>query len=97
VACLVARRTWRALLHGAGLVDLDASTTHIGVVEHRDRLFCGCVIRHLNEGESAWATRFAVHWNEHGNDFTGLGKVLSEFLIRGAEGDTTDEQLCGHA
>jgi len=65
-----------ALFHGTGFVDRDAAATHVGSVEFGDGLFCSGIISHFDERETARAMSFAVHRNEHGNDFAELGEKL---------------------
>lgn len=86
-----------AVLHRAGFVDDDVASAHVGLVKHRDRLVGCFVIRHLYEGEPPRALCFAVHWDEHGNNFTGLREMLSQLLFRRAVRDAADEQFRGHA
>jgi len=65
-------------------------------IQHLDR-FAGLVLcSHLDEPESARPSRELVRDDPNRLHGSGLLKELAQVLLRGLEGEVSDEQLCGH-
>jgi hypothetical protein len=84
------------IFHWTSLVNNDAATTHLCVVEHSDGFVSSGVINHLDEGESAWTAGFTIERDVDGEHLTGLGEVSSELFFTRAVWDASDEQFDWH-
>jgi hypothetical protein len=81
---------------GSRLIDDQIPISEEPPIQHLDR-FAGLVLRsHLDEPESARPSRELVRDDPDGFHGSGLLKELAQVLLRGLEGEVSDEQLCGH-
>jgi len=78
------------LVHDEIPISEEASVQHL--YRLRRLLFGG----HLDKPESARPSRELIGDDSNRLDGAGLREELAEILLRGLEGEVTDEQLSGH-
>jgi len=79
-----------------GFVDDEIAVTEEAPVQHFD-CFLGFLFgRHLHEPEAPGPAGELVGDDPDRLDGAGLGEELAKILLRGLEGQVTDEQLSGH-
>src|SRR3954465_10982692 len=80
-----------------GFVHDERATLHLVLVELGNGLLRVVVVRHLDEGEAARATRCHVPHHPDVVDFAGPAKQLGELIFGGRVGEVPDVESPAHA